>query len=263
MSQSQRIADRYLQLVQEILINSMYQDRATDPWSQPVFDPRKRDGGLDWPQQAMTMIGRIRLRSLRDCCETVLRDRVPGDLVEAGIWRGGACIMMAAVLAAYEDKTRKAWGFDSFQGLPPPDEARYPQDRGDQLHRFPHLSVSIEEVIENFRRMSLWSEQVRLVQLWFKDTVPSAPIEKIAILRLDGDLYESTIQVLEAFYRKLSPGGFCIVDDYGAMPSCRAALEDFRRDHGVNEPIVDIDGKGVLWRSSRETTGWLDRAQIK
>jgi hypothetical protein len=247
MNESSAIADRYLQLMQEILINAIYQDRAMDPWSQPVFDARKRDSGLDWPHQALTMIGRIRLRSLRECCESVLRRGIPGDFVETGVWRGGACIMMAAVLAAYECKDRKVWGFDSFQGLPPPNEAVYPGDRGDQLHRFPQLAVSLEEVTENFRRVGLLSEQVRLVKGWFADTVPTAPIERIAVLRLDGDLYESTIQVLEGFYPRLAPGGFCIIDDYGAMLSCRAAVEDFRRDRGVGEPLVNIDGKGVLW----------------
>ena len=92
-----------------------------------------------------------------------------------------------------------------------------------------------------------WSEQVRLVKGWFKTRCPPRRSRQIAVLRLDGDLYESTIQVLEGFYPRLSPGGFCIIDDYGAMLSCRAAVEDFRRDHGVNEPIVNIDGKGVLW----------------
>jgi O-methyltransferase len=247
MNESSAIADRYLQLMQEILINAIYQDRAMDPWSQPVFDARKRDSGLDWPHQALTMIGRIRLRSLRECCESVLRRGIPGDFVETGIWRGGACIMMAAVLAAYGCKDRRVWGFDSFEGLPPPNEVKYPGDRGDQLHRFPQLAVSLEEVTDNFRRVGLLSDQVRLVKGWFADTVPAAPIERIAVLRLDGDLYESTIQVLEGFYPRLAPGGFCIIDDYGAMLSCRAAVEDFRRDRGVGEPLVNIDGKGVLW----------------
>ena len=179
-----------------------------------------------------------------------MRENIPGDFVETGIWRGGACIMMAAVLAAYGETERTVWCFDSFQGLPAPNEEIYPADQGDQLHRFPQLLVSVEGVAENFRRMGLWSEQVRLVKGWFKDTVPAAPVERIAVLRLDGDLYESTIQVLDGFYPKLSPGGFCIIDDYGAMLSCRAAVEDFRRDHGVTEPIVDIDGKGVLWRKA-------------
>ena len=191
------VVDRYLHLMQEILINAIYQDRAIDPWSPPVFDDRKRDGGLDWPHQALTMIGRTRLRSLRECCELVLREQVPGDFVETGIWRGGSCIMMAAVLAAYGCRDRTVWGFDSFAGLPPPNEERYPQDHGDQLYRFPQLAVSLEEVTENFRRVGLWSNQIKLVKGWFKDTVPDAPIERIAVLRLDGDLYESTIQVLE------------------------------------------------------------------
>ena len=92
MEQSRGTLDRYLQLMQEVLINSIYQDRAIDPWSQPTFDAMKRDRGLDWPHQTLTMIGRIRLRSLRECCELVLRERIPGDFVETGIWRGGACI---------------------------------------------------------------------------------------------------------------------------------------------------------------------------
>ena len=99
MEQLPTIIDRYLHLIQEILINSNYQDRATDPWSPPVFDTLKRDRGLDWPQQGLTMIGRIRLNSLRECCELAVREQIPGDFVETGIWRGGACIMMAAVLA--------------------------------------------------------------------------------------------------------------------------------------------------------------------
>jgi len=160
-----------------------------------------------------------------------------------------------------EETERKVWGFDSFEGLPPPNEAEYPGDRGDQLYRFPQLAVSLEEVTDNFRRVGLWSYQVRLVKGWFKDTVLAGPVEKIAVLRLDGDLYESTIQVLEGFYPRLSAGGFCIIDDYGAMPSCRAAVGDFRRGHGVTEPLVDIDGKGVLWRKGLATDrGWAGKA---
>ncbi len=194
MENSRAIIDRYLHLMQEMLISSIYQDRAIDPWSHPTFNAQKRDGGFDWPQQALTMIGRVRLRSLRECCEVVLRQRIQGDFVETGIWRGGACIMMAAVLAAYDERQRKVWGFDSFEGLPPPNAELYPNDRGDRLHQFRQLAVSLEEVTENFRRVGVCSDQVQLVKGWFKDTVPAAGIEKIAVLRPDGDLYESTIQ---------------------------------------------------------------------
>jgi O-methyltransferase len=74
------------------------------------------------------------------------------------------------------------WGFDSFQGLPAPNEDKYPGDRGDQLHRSPQLAVSLEEVTDNSRRVGLWSDPVRLVKGWFKDTVAAAPIKKTAVL---------------------------------------------------------------------------------
>ena len=80
---------------------------------------------------------------------------------------------MAAVLAVHECKDRNVWGFDSFQGLQPPNEARYPGDRGDQLHRFPQPAVSLEEVTEDFRSVGLFSDQVRLVEGWFADSIPS------------------------------------------------------------------------------------------
>jgi O-methyltransferase len=90
MNDPSAVGDRYLHMMEEVLINAIYLDRAMDPWSHPVSDARKRDAGLDWPQQAITMIGRIRLKCLRKCCGLVLRERISGDFVETGIWRGGA-----------------------------------------------------------------------------------------------------------------------------------------------------------------------------
>ena len=88
---------------------------------------------------------------------------------------------------------------------------------------------------------------MRFLPGWFKDTLKDAPIENIAVLRLDGDLYESTIQALDALYPRLSPGGFCIIDDYN-LEGCRKAVADYRTKHGITADIVDIDGTGVLWR---------------
>ena len=83
---------------------------------------------------------------------------------------------------------------------------------------------------------------------WFRDTLPAAPIDRIAVLRLDGDMYESTHLALTHLYSKLSRGGFVIVDDYGALPNCRLAVEDFRLAHRIIDPIVKVDWKGVFWR---------------
>ncbi|OBI22975.1 macrocin O-methyltransferase [Mycobacterium sp. E2327] len=212
------------------------------------FGERKRDLGLDWPAEAETMIGMHRLTSLQRCVETVLADDIPGDLVECGVWRGGACILMRAVLAAYGDETRSVWLADSFAGLPRPDTAKYKADKLFMPDLYAGvLAVPESEVRANFERYGLLDDQVRFLPGWFKDTLPNAPIDRIALLRLDGDLYESTIQALDALYPRLSPGGFCIIDDY-ALKACRQAVTHYREKHSVSAEIVDIDGIAVLWR---------------
>jgi O-methyltransferase len=218
--------------------------RRTSPFGQ-----RKRDLGLDWPAEAETMIGMQRLTSLQRCVEAVLAEDIPGDLVECGVWRGGASILMRAVLETYGDKTRCVWLADSFAGVPPPDSAKYEADKGSVLHHFsPILAVSESEVRANFQRYGLLDDQVRFLPGWFKDTLHDAPIDRIAVLRLDGDLYESTIQALDALYPRLSPQGFCIIDDYHAIKACRRAVTEYRAEHRISAEIGDIDGSGVLWR---------------
>ncbi len=215
-----------------------------------AFNKHARDLGLDWPADALTMIGMKRLTSLQHCVETVLDEDIPGDLVECGVWRGGASILMRAVLAARGDEKRTVWLADSFEGVPPPDAAKYKADKGDRLHRYAALAVPQAEVRSNFERYGLLDDQVRFLPGWFKDTLNDAPIDQIAVLRLDGDLYESTIQALDALYPRLSPGGFCIIDDYHPIPACKQAVTDYREKHGITAEIVEVDGTGVLWRKA-------------
>ncbi len=205
------------------------------------FDQRNRDLGEDCPVDAETMIGMRRLTSLQRCVETALADDIPGDLVECGVWRGGASILMRAVLAAHGDKTRCVWLADSFAGLPRPDAANYKADTGLRFDRVPVMAVSEEQVKANFERYRLLDNQVRFLSGWFKDTLHDAPIDRIAVLRLDADLYESTIQALDALYPKLSPGGFCIIDDYHEIEACRRAVTDYRAKHGISAEIFEID----------------------
>jgi O-methyltransferase len=213
------------------------------------FGRRKRELGLDWPRDAETMIGMQRLTSLQHCVETVLAEDIPGDLIECGVWRGGACILMRAVLAAYGDETRCVWLADSFEGAPRPDRAHYKADKWLRLDRLAGiLAVPEAEVRANFERYGLLDDRVRFLPGWFKDTLQNAPIDRLAVLRLDGDLYESTIQALGALYPRLSRGGFCIVDDYHRAKTCRRAVADYRARHEISAAIVDIDGSGVLWR---------------
>jgi O-methyltransferase/8-demethyl-8-(2,3-dimethoxy-alpha-L-rhamnosyl)tetracenomycin-C 4'-O-methyltransferase len=241
--------DLYLDLMESVLLGVIYEDPPIDRWSGGVFNPDLRRRGRDWPAKAHTMIGFERLRNLRQLLTTVIGDKVPGDFVETGVWRGGACIYARAVLKAFGIRDRKVWVADSFAGLPPPDAARYPsQDVGDLHHTFDDLAVSLETVQENFRKYELLDEQVCFLKGWFKDTLPAAPIGAIAVLRLDGDMYSSTMDALKALGHKVSPGGFVIVDDYGAVEGCRKAIADYRSEHGIDAPIHDIDGIGVYWR---------------
>jgi O-methyltransferase len=100
----------------------------------------------------------------------------------------------------------------------------------------------------NFERYGLLDQQVRFLEGWFKDTLPNAPIARLAVLRLDGDMYEATMQALDALCAKVSPGGFVIIDDYHEVPACRQAVDDFRTAHGLDHEILEIDGSGVYWR---------------
>lgn len=207
----------------------------------------EREQGLVWPGYADTMVGARRLDNIQECVETVLRDRVPGDLIETGVWRGGACILMRAVLAVHGVTDRRVFVADSFEGLPGPEPERYPADAGDRHHTHPYLAVTQEQVEDNFRKYGLLDDQVVFIKGWFRDTLPAAPIERLAVLRLDGDMYGSTIEALDALYPKLSGGGYCIVDDY-ALPGCRQAVDDYRAKHGIQEEMHPVDWTAVYWR---------------
>ena len=198
------------------------------------------------PSIAHTLIGFERLDNLRFCVEGALKNEVPGDLIETGVWRGGATIFMRAILKAYGVEDRCVWVADSFEGFPPPDTEKYPQDEGDRSHTVnPNIIPSLDQVKDNFERYGLLDVQVRFLKGWFRDTLPEAPLDKLAVVRLDGDMYESTMDALVNLYPKLSVGGYLIVDDYGCFPACRQAVHDYRESHGVKEDIQSIDWTGI------------------
>jgi hypothetical protein len=246
----------YLDLLEQTLTGAILEDvgflaspNNPNPIHADCYDDHARLVGIDWPSRAHTMVGLTRLRSLRRQVLQVLQDNVPGDFIETGVWRGGASIYMRAILAAHEITDRRIWVADSFTGLPPPNPAEFPADAGDELHKIPVLSVSLDEVKKNFATYNMLDSQVEFLPGWFKDTLPHAPIDKLAILRLDGDMYESTIQALTSLYDKVSVGGFVIVDDF-ALPGCRQAVDDFRAKRRIVDALTDIDGTASFWRKT-------------
>ncbi|HEV2884448.1 MAG TPA: TylF/MycF family methyltransferase [Pyrinomonadaceae bacterium] len=259
----------YLDLIKRCLVNLIYGDLEAWPvepkrflkrmlvsifrarglklvWDRP-YDPQARLDGGSWPAGAHTMLGIKRLDNLQFCVEDVLSRKVPGDLIETGVWRGGATIFMRAILKVHGVTDRVVWVADSFSGLPPPNPDRYPADAGDPHHQIKLLAVSLAEVRSNFEKYGLLDNQVRFLPGWFSQTLPAAPINRLAVIRLDGDMYESTMDALTALYPKLSGNGYLIVDDY-ELPGCKQAVDDYRKAHKIRERIVSIDNSAVYWQ---------------
>jgi O-methyltransferase len=186
-----------------------------------------------------TMMGMGALKNLHAAMHQVVANHVPGDFVETGVWRGGGTIYMRAFLEAYSEPQRRVWVCDSFEGLPKPKD-EYEADSGSRLWESEYLAVSMDEVKRNFDFYDLLDERVCFIKGFFSDTMPTAPIDQIAILRLDGDMYESTIVVLEHMHPKVSQGGIVIIDDYGMLPECNRAVEDYRLKHGITDPLQII-----------------------
>jgi O-methyltransferase len=242
------VRNQYLDLVERVLIGTINSDPPLKVHGQTKFDSDMRDRGLDWPSLAFSMIGAARMRNLRVLMERVIGEDIAGDFVETGVWRGGASIMAKAVIDAYGDKKRRVYLADSFAGLPPPNSEKYPMDEGLDLNIYEELAVSEDEVRGNFAKMGMLDKRVITVKGWFKDTMPSFPAQKIAILRLDGDLYESTIDPLNYLYDRVSPNGWIIVDDYECFDACKQAVTDFMEARKLRPAIQHIDGIGVFFK---------------
>jgi hypothetical protein len=242
--------DLYLDLMKRALTNTIYRDPPIPNPIQPLdeYDDGRRSSGQDWPSVAHTMVGLARLDNVQECVATVISDGIPGDLVETGVWRGGTTIFMRAVLRAYEDTDRLVWAVDSFEGMPETGPESHPRDRQFPWHMANHvMAVSVDTVRSNFAAYGLLDEQVRFLKGWFRDTLPTAPIDRVAVLRLDGDLYESTMDALTHLYPRVSPGGFVIIDDYH-LPTCQEAVHEFRAARSITAPMTTVDQDAVFWR---------------
>jgi O-methyltransferase len=222
----------HLDLLMEVLLGTIGHSESLTP---------KFEDGYGWSDSGFTMIGRKRLRMLTRAITIIEEEKIPGDLVEAGTWRGGAVAWMAANLPTGSRRT--VWGADTFEGMPTP---THPLDLGTTYHRQEALKAWRIDVERLLMHLKL-SGRVVLVQGLFKDTLRhvSGPL---SLIRLDGDLYESTMDALVALYPKLSPGGFCVVDDYNSITQCKQAVTEYRSLYEIVEPIQTIDWTGVWWR---------------
>jgi O-methyltransferase len=224
-------------------------------------DLQVRAQGRDWPLHALTMTGLVRLDDLEQCVETIIRDSVGGDLIEAGSWRGGSSILMRATLDSLGAEDRTVWVADSFQGFPAPDPSPEQDGRGIDYAQslapcfaaFDYLAVPLDDVRESFARLG-YVRGVKFVAGFFEQTLPKLACDKQrwSVIRLDGDTYDVTLLALRCLYPNLSIGGYVIVDDYLDIDECRQAVDDFRREHAIDEPLEQVDWSCARWRRTSE-----------
>jgi O-methyltransferase len=199
---------------------------------------------------ALTLADAAQVDNVQRCVEDVIRNVVPGDLIETGVFRGGQTILMRGILKAYGVTDRTVFVADSFAGLPTPDPGAPVADL--MAHEFlgavGRFRVTEAEVRASFARYGLLDDQVRFLPGWFRDTLPHAPIARLAVMRLDGDYYESTMDALRHLYPKLSVGGYAIIDDYGVPVGCRRAVDEYRSAHAIDEPFVWVNANTVYWQ---------------
>ena len=315
----------YLDVMKRAIINVLFLEVSKPSWfygadrtpvlareggKEGTFSLSRRVLGEDMPANSFSMVGLHRLNNIQSCLETAIEECVPGDFVETGAYRGGACIFARAVLKAHGVTDRNVvacdtftppkqpptllglvivmpilWGIQLLSLIPLkplrmalfklaesvdqdfPAQTQDPKLLDDWIALFffflhnltsfhaTEMSKGLETVKSYFARFGLLDGQVRFLQGFFADTIPSpeaAFLTRVAVLRADGDTYESTMDALRLLYPKVSPGGFVIIDDYHSFVSCAKAVDEFRAEHGIEEKMHRIDNLSVYWRTPKK-----------
>ena len=208
--------------------------------------PPPRELGFIFPH---TMIGLQRLENLEHCAKSIFTNNIPGDFLEAGVAMGGSSIFLRALQVSYFQEHRRTWVADSFEGFPTPtSEADQKHEKSFPQGDNPFLAYDVDTVKELFQRYDLLDDQVCFVPGWFSESLPNLPVQELALLRIDADMYQSTMDVLTALYSKVVPGGYVVIDDYGSFSTSRKAVDDFRSMFEITAPLQSIDWEGVYWQ---------------
>lgn len=187
-----------------------------------------------------TMSSNARLRGLYSSVRHVVMTNTPGDVVECGTARGGSAALMGLTLNRL-DSRRTLWVFDTFEGLPPP-TLDDPDFETAKLY-IGKCRGELDEVEALFQRLGILSSS-RLVKGLFQKTLPACTVEKIAVLHIDGDWYESVRVCLDHLYDRVSPGGIIQIDDYGHWEGARKAVDEFLRQRAIDVPLRRLDYTG-------------------
>ena len=212
-------------------------------------DADERRTALVFKCLEFSLVGWQGLEVTYDCTRRAIADRVPGALVECGVAQGGSALLLALINREFGRDERMLWLFDSYQGLPDPTKDDYEGDKtGTHVRPLPKGSClgTYEEVSRLlFVHNQISSQAISMVKGWFQDTLPvtRSKIGPIAVLRLDGDWYESTKVCFENLFDQVSNNGFVILDDYFSCFGCKKATDEFLAARGKTYPIIP-DGRG-------------------
>jgi O-methyltransferase len=192
-----------------------------------------------------SMVGPARIQNLARLAQRIEDERIPGDVVECGVYKGGTAAILARS-ATRSPLARTVWLFDTFEGMPPATAADGPE----AASWVGNLSSSPRRVKKLLRRTGADLARVRIVPGLFQDTFPLLHIQQIALLNIDADWYESVKLCLETFYNAVMPRGFISIDDYGAWPGCRRAVDEFFQSHALSYPLQPVDDTAHWFQKS-------------
>lgn len=193
-----------------------------------------------------TLSDRLRLATLYGLAREVEADGVPGDIVECGVYRGGSAAVLAAALGQMTE--RRLWLFDTFEGLPAPSE-----EDGELAQSFEGMfAASVEILREVIGKVGFPWKQLKLRKGLFQDTLRQGLPERIALLHIDADWYESTLLTLRALYPRVSLGGIVVIDDFGYWEGARKAFFTFCREEGAEPLLERVGDTQAFWRKGAE-----------
>jgi hypothetical protein len=232
------LREGYLDLVKKSVLGTLYYN-PNNPNNRNIIRSLRK-----------TCCSEDAVNALKYCMQEVEKNRISGDFLEAGVWAGGMTIFMKAFIEAYSNKTRNLWVLDSFKGWPVVNDD--PDAKQCNNQNIPWVMVSLETVKSNFSKYDLLDNRINFIEGFFSETLPSISVGQLAILRLDSDLYASTMESLNALYPKLAVGGYVIIDDYGCFNSCDRAVNEYREQHNINDKMVKQGSVGVYWQKTHE-----------
>lgn len=206
-----------------------------------AYREEERKFGNDWPPHGFTMIGKARVANFRAAIEEVNRNGIAGAIVETGVWRGGACMFAAAVTRESSMPQRQIYLFDAFEAI---------GNYGEATAHF--LDTSEKAVRDGFEALGLMGENIHFRKGLFKDTVPAWDAGQIAVLRVDGNFYDSYQDALYYMYPHVPVGGIIIFDDVFSHAPVMRAWEDFKKDQGLGEELNRIDLHSAWFRKVKD-----------